>query len=225
MNKVLAPPDVAVATQQQTTTEPAPSQDVVVKPQTPTTVDAPPATVEQQRALAETKKELARLRGEMATVKEELKSTQRSSPAVDLNKVTIAAPNEAAPITPPEPPDAAATPTKAASVAGSEAPTDKTVVKPAEPPGGLTSPPPGPVVGKSDSITIGTSAAKESGTPTAAAGSPEADASNGTPTGTKTDSPDFVRSPFPPHNKLDVKGMRPGSLAKDPTNGKVFRVP
>jgi hypothetical protein len=228
MNKVLAPPNTEV-TQRQTTTEEIPSQRVMVKPPTQTTVEVSPnqTSAEQQKVLAETKNELARLKGEVATVKEELESTKRSS-TVDLNKVTISAPNEAAPITLPEPPDAAAAPARAASVAGSEAPTDKMVVKPSEPPSGLISPPPASA-GNSDAVTIGTSAAKESGTTTSApntkGGTPESDSSNGTPTGTKTDSPDFVRSPYPPHTKLDVKGMRPGSLAKDPTNGKVFRVP
>jgi hypothetical protein len=83
-----------------------------------------------------------------------------------------------------------------------------------------------------DAVTIGTSAAKETGSATTKStstsdsgpGSANADGSS-VPTGSKTDSPDFVRSPFPPHNKLDVTGMKPGALAKDPSNGKVFRVP
>ncbi|QIF05617.1 hypothetical protein [Roseimicrobium sp. ORNL1] len=213
----------------------------VVRPETPpvqtrsttaTVESIPPrpstAVVEQQRVLSETKEELARLKGEVANVKQELAT--KSTPPVNLDKVTIAAPNEAAPITPPEPADAAATPpTRAASVAGSEAPTDRTTVKPSEPPGGLQPPksPPG-----ADAVTIGTSAAKESGASTTKSTSmnenaPDSANANGSsaPTGTKTDSPDFVRSPFPPHNKLDVTGMKPGALAKDPSNGKVFRVP
>ena len=39
------------------------------------------------------------------------------------------------------------------------------------------------------------------------------------------DSPNFVNSPYPPNRKLDVAGLSSGSLAKDPTTGKIFRVP
>ena len=34
-----------------------------------------------------------------------------------------------------------------------------------------------------------------------------------------------VKSPYPPYNELDVTGLPSGSLATDPTTGKVFRVP
>lgn len=35
----------------------------------------------------------------------------------------------------------------------------------------------------------------------------------------------FVKSPYPPHRTLDVRGMPSGSLAKDPATGEIFRVP
>jgi hypothetical protein len=44
-------------------------------------------------------------------------------------------------------------------------------------------------------------------------------------TGTKTKNPDRVKSPYAPYNELDVAGMASGSLARDPTTGRVFRVP
>lgn len=216
-------PEVEI-TQERTSVQPAPT----VQTQTTRVESTAPASdtsvMEQQRLLAETKEELARLKGEVATVKQELQTTRStSSSGVDVSKVTIASPNEAAPITPSEPADAAATPpARAGSVAGSEAPTDRTMVKPSEPPGGLA-----PAASSTDNVTLGTSAAKESGKPasaTAANGDGD-DSSSNVPVGTKTDSPNFVRSPFPPHNKLDITGMKPGALAKDPTNGKVFRVP
>lgn len=45
------------------------------------------------------------------------------------------------------------------------------------------------------------------------------------PTATATKDPGVVLSPYPPYDLLDVKGMAPGSLAKDPATGQVFRVP
>ena len=35
----------------------------------------------------------------------------------------------------------------------------------------------------------------------------------------------WVKSPFPPYNTLDIAGITSGSLAKDPSTGKIFRVP
>jgi hypothetical protein len=53
-----------------------------------------------------------------------------------------------------------------------------------------------------------------------------APASNGaTLTGTRTTKAGLVKSPYPPYNELDVTGLPTGSLAMDPTTGKVFRVP
>jgi hypothetical protein len=45
------------------------------------------------------------------------------------------------------------------------------------------------------------------------------------PTATKGSKPGRVKVPFPPYNELDVSGLPSGSLAKDPTTGKVFRLP
>ena len=36
---------------------------------------------------------------------------------------------------------------------------------------------------------------------------------------------DRVISPYSPYNVIDVKGFRSGQLAKDPSNGKIFRIP
>lgn len=44
-------------------------------------------------------------------------------------------------------------------------------------------------------------------------------------TATRAKTPGRVKSPYPPYTELDVSGLNPGSLAKDPTNGKVFRIP
>ena len=35
----------------------------------------------------------------------------------------------------------------------------------------------------------------------------------------------LVKSPYPPHFLLDVRGLRSGSLAQDPASKKIFRVP
>jgi hypothetical protein len=45
------------------------------------------------------------------------------------------------------------------------------------------------------------------------------------PVAEKTDKPGFVNTPFTPKKLIDVRGMAPGSLAKDPSTNKVFRVP
>lgn len=45
------------------------------------------------------------------------------------------------------------------------------------------------------------------------------------PLGTRTSNPNRVKSPYAPHNELDVTGLKSGSLARDPTTGKVFRLP
>lgn len=45
------------------------------------------------------------------------------------------------------------------------------------------------------------------------------------PMAQKTSHPSRVISPYPPYNVIDVEGFRGGQLAKDPSNGKIFRVP
>ena len=46
------------------------------------------------------------------------------------------------------------------------------------------------------------------------------------PAAERTDNPDRVISPFgPDYNVIDVAGFRSGQLAKDPSNGKIFRIP
>jgi hypothetical protein len=45
------------------------------------------------------------------------------------------------------------------------------------------------------------------------------------PTAERTDNPNRVLSPYAPYNVIDVQGFRSGQLAKDPSNGKIFRVP
>lgn len=41
----------------------------------------------------------------------------------------------------------------------------------------------------------------------------------------RTSNPDRVISPYAPYNVISVEGFRSGQLAKDPSNGKIFRVP
>lgn len=46
------------------------------------------------------------------------------------------------------------------------------------------------------------------------------------PTAERTNNPNQVISPYgPDYNVIDVEGFRSGQLAKDPSNGKIFRVP
>lgn len=45
------------------------------------------------------------------------------------------------------------------------------------------------------------------------------------PTAERTANPSQVISPYKPFNVIDVEGFRSGQLAKDPSNGKIFRVP
>jgi len=45
------------------------------------------------------------------------------------------------------------------------------------------------------------------------------------PIAQRTDNPNRVLSPYSPYNVIDVEGFRPGQLAKDPSNGKIFRIP
>lgn len=54
---------------------------------------------------------------------------------------------------------------------------------------------------------------------------PPPSSSGSTLTGTKTTKEGRVKSPHAPFNELDVTGLPAGSLAMDPTTGKVFRVP
>ena len=44
-------------------------------------------------------------------------------------------------------------------------------------------------------------------------------------TGTRSSTFGRVRSPYPPYLELDSGGVLPGSLARDPATGKVFRIP
>jgi hypothetical protein len=41
----------------------------------------------------------------------------------------------------------------------------------------------------------------------------------------RTANPNHVISPHEGNNVVDVTGFKSGQLARDPTNGKVFRVP
>lgn len=40
-----------------------------------------------------------------------------------------------------------------------------------------------------------------------------------------TANPNEVTSPYEPYNIIDIEGFRPGQLARDPSNNKIFRVP
>jgi hypothetical protein len=56
-------------------------------------------------------------------------------------------------------------------------------------------------------------------------GSPSKPDTSEVPTATRGSKPGRVKLPFPPYSELDVSGMPSGSLARDPTSGKVFRIP
>lgn len=45
------------------------------------------------------------------------------------------------------------------------------------------------------------------------------------PSAERTNNSNQVISPYSPYNVIDVEGFRTGQLAKDPSNGKIFRVP
>jgi hypothetical protein len=45
------------------------------------------------------------------------------------------------------------------------------------------------------------------------------------PVAQRTANPNHVISPFSPFNVINVEGFRSGQLAKDPSNGKIFRIP
>lgn len=45
------------------------------------------------------------------------------------------------------------------------------------------------------------------------------------PDARRTNDPTQVVSPYAPYNVIDVEGFKSGQLAKDPSNGKIFRVP
>jgi hypothetical protein len=45
------------------------------------------------------------------------------------------------------------------------------------------------------------------------------------PVAEPTEKPGMVISPYSPYNVIDVEGFKSGDLAKDPSNGKIFRVP
>jgi hypothetical protein len=56
-------------------------------------------------------------------------------------------------------------------------------------------------------------------------GSSSKEDSKDIPTATKGSRSGRVKIPFPPYSELDVSGMPSGSLAKDPTSGRIFRIP
>jgi len=45
------------------------------------------------------------------------------------------------------------------------------------------------------------------------------------PVAERTSNPNQVLSPYAPYNVIDVGGFKSGQLAKDPSNGKIFRIP
>jgi hypothetical protein len=54
---------------------------------------------------------------------------------------------------------------------------------------------------------------------------PAGPSTGGYPTATRTENPNQVLSPYEPYNVIDVEGFKPGQLARDPSNQKIFRVP
>jgi hypothetical protein len=47
----------------------------------------------------------------------------------------------------------------------------------------------------------------------------------GYPFGRRTETYGLVRSPYPPHRLVDVRGIPPGELVRDPASGGIFRNP
>ena len=45
------------------------------------------------------------------------------------------------------------------------------------------------------------------------------------PYGTRTGTPGFLRSPYPPNSIVNTRGIPRGSLVRDPSTGRVFRKP
>jgi hypothetical protein len=48
---------------------------------------------------------------------------------------------------------------------------------------------------------------------------------HGYPFGRRTGQYGLVRSPYPPHNLVDVRDIPPGELVRDPSTGGIFRNP
>jgi hypothetical protein len=61
--------------------------------------------------------------------------------------------------------------------------------------------------------------------PTKTAASKPTPSPSSFPLGTRSARPGFVKSPYEPFNELDATGLYAGMLARDPTTGKIFRVP
>lgn len=57
------------------------------------------------------------------------------------------------------------------------------------------------------------------------ANAPAQQTSSTYPVASKTQNPNHVISPHKPYKLVDISGMSSGSLAKDPTSGKIFRLP
>ncbi len=47
----------------------------------------------------------------------------------------------------------------------------------------------------------------------------------GYPYAQRTGTPGYVYSPYGPHNIIDVRGVPPGALVRDPSTGGIFRKP
>jgi hypothetical protein len=73
--------------------------------------------------------------------------------------------------------------------------------------------------------TSSTTKTKEPATDKTAAASSKPAGTKEAPLAEKTETEGLVKSPYPPHKMIDVRGMAPGTLAKDPTTQEVFRVP
>jgi hypothetical protein len=48
------------------------------------------------------------------------------------------------------------------------------------------------------------------------------DRDRGYPMGRPTDRPGFVVSPYPPYNRIDVRGIPRGARVQDPSTGRIF---
>lgn len=40
-----------------------------------------------------------------------------------------------------------------------------------------------------------------------------------------SENPNYVVSPYPPHNTIDISGYNPGQIVKEPGTTRIFRVP
>ena len=214
----------------------APENPKTLATSRPVPAKTSPASPEQQQ-LEATRRELAQLQREVAAVKQEVAQAKReggaagSLPAAQSGTAALAAAKPAAASS-----SQTALPLVQPTVPVSSTPPQKVAALPEI--SAADSLPAGPAVTSSTTNPNPTSASAPEPR-TAVAGSepppprgvtqqdttPKPGADGEALLGIKTEDPNFVKSPYPPHNQLDVVGLKPGTLARDPTTKKIFRVP